>query len=68
MKVKELKENAIIINIGGSNLVSKYNNTNNIIYRPLTNNGIEEDSEDPKEAAHLDYKYLRTYTGPLSLT
>ena len=35
--------------------------------RPLTNYGIEEDQEDPKEPAHLDYKYLKSYVGPLSL-
>ena len=36
------------------------------IYRPLTNYGIEEDAEDPKEVAHLDYKYLKSYEGPLA--
>lgn len=33
---------------------------------PLTNFGIEEDQDDPKEAAHLDYKYLKSYEGPLA--
>lgn len=32
----------------------------------MTNYGIEEDAEDPKEQAHLDYKYLKTYEGPLA--
>jgi hypothetical protein len=36
------------------------------IFSPLTNYGIEEDAEDPKEAAHLDYKYLKSYEGPLA--
>lgn len=30
--------------------------------------GIEEDQEDPKEPAHHDYKYLKSYAGPLSLS
>lgn len=29
--------------------------------------GIEEDEEDPKEPAHLDYKYLKSYVGPLAI-
>ena len=37
------------------------------MFRPLTNYGIEEDADDPKEPAHLDYKYLRSYVGPLSI-
>ena len=37
-----------------------------IIYRPLTNYGMEEDADDPKEAAHLDYKYLKSFVGPLT--
>lgn len=36
--------------------------------RPLTNYGIEEDADDPKEPAHLDYKYLKSYVGPLSVS
>jgi hypothetical protein len=36
------------------------------IFSPLTNYGIEEDIEEPKEAAHLDYKYLKSYEGPLA--
>ena len=32
----------------------------------MTNFGIEEDSGDPKEPAHLDYKYLKSYEGPLA--
>jgi len=32
----------------------------------LTNDAIEDDAEDPKEASHLDYKYLKSYEGPLS--
>jgi hypothetical protein len=32
----------------------------------LTNYGIEEDADDPKEQAHLDYKYLRSFEGPLA--
>lgn len=35
-------------------------------FSPLTNFGIEEDQDDPKEAAHLDYKYLKSYEGPLA--
>jgi len=31
----------------------------------LINNGIEKDSEYPEEPAHLDYKYLKSYEGPL---
>ncbi len=30
------------------------------------NIGIEEDKEHPKEAAHLDYKYNKSYVGPLT--
>lgn len=30
------------------------------------NFGIEEDKEYPKEPAHLDYRYLKTFAGPLS--
>ena len=26
---------------------------------------MEEDAEDPKEPAHLDYKYLKSFEGPL---
>jgi hypothetical protein len=37
-----------------------------MIFRPLTNEAIEEDAEEPKEVAHLDYKYLRSYEGPLT--
>jgi hypothetical protein len=33
--------------------------------RPLTNDAIEEDAEEPKEASHLDYRYLRSYEGPM---
>jgi hypothetical protein len=36
--------------------------------RPLTNHGIEEDQDDPKEPAHLDYKYLKSFVGPMSTT
>ncbi len=36
------------------------------VFSPLTNFGIEEDQDDPKEAAHLDYKYLKSYEGPLA--
>jgi hypothetical protein len=32
----------------------------------LTNDAIEDDAEDPKEASHLDYKYLKSYEGPLT--
>jgi hypothetical protein len=28
---------------------------------------MEEDAEDPREPAHLDYKYLKAYAGPLSI-
>lgn len=35
-------------------------------FRPLTNDAIEEDAEEPKEASHLDYKYLKSYEGPLT--
>jgi hypothetical protein len=35
-------------------------------FRPLTNLGIEEDAVDPKEAPHLDYKYLKSYEGPMA--
>lgn len=34
--------------------------------RPLTNDAIEDDAEDPKEASHLDYKYLKSFEGPLT--
>jgi len=27
---------------------------------------MEEDAEDPKEPAHLDYKYLKSFAGPLA--
>ena len=37
-------------------------------YRPLTNIGIEEDQDDPKEPAHLDYKYIKSFAGPLAKT
>jgi hypothetical protein len=37
-----------------------------LLFSPLTNFGIEEDQDDPKEAAHLDYKYLKSYEGPLA--
>lgn len=26
---------------------------------------MEEDAEDPREPAHLDYKYLKAFAGPL---
>jgi hypothetical protein len=45
-----------------SNLSSCFNT-----FRPLTNVAIEEDCEEPKEASHLDYRYLRSYEGPLSV-
>ena len=32
----------------------------------MTNIGIEEDIEYPKEPAHLDYRYLKTMAGPLA--
>jgi hypothetical protein len=32
----------------------------------LTNEAIEEDAEKPKEAQHLDYKYIKSYEGPLT--
>jgi hypothetical protein len=35
-------------------------------YRPLTNFGIEEDIEEPKEQAHLDYRYIKSYEGPMT--
>lgn len=28
---------------------------------------MEEDAEDPREPAHLDYKYLKAYAGPLQV-
>lgn len=34
----------------------------------MTNYGIEEDAEDPKEPAHLDYKYIKSFAGPLAAT
>jgi hypothetical protein len=34
--------------------------------RPLTNEAIEDDAEEPKEAQHLDYKYIKSYEGPLT--
>ncbi len=37
------------------------------IIRPFTNFGMEEDAEDPREPAHLDYKYLKAFAGPLSI-
>lgn len=37
-----------------------------MIFRPLTNFGIEEDREEPKEPAHTDYKYLKSHEGPLA--
>jgi hypothetical protein len=36
------------------------------LFRPLTNYGIEEDREEPKEPAHTDYKYLKSNEGPLA--
>jgi len=30
------------------------------------NEGIEDDIDDPKEAAHHDYKYLRSFEGPMA--
>jgi hypothetical protein len=36
------------------------------VYRQLINYGILEDISEPKEAAHLDYKYLKTFEGPLT--
>lgn len=27
---------------------------------------MEEDAEEPKEPAHLDYKYLKSFVGPLT--
>ena len=38
----------------------------NYTLRPFTNIGIEEDADDPKEPAHLDYKYIKSYAGPLA--
>ena len=34
--------------------------------RPLTNDAIDEDADEPKEASHLDYKYIKSYEGPLT--
>lgn len=45
---------------------SKLYNKYKLGYSPLTNYGIEEDADDPKEQAHLDYKYLRSFEGPLA--
>lgn len=36
------------------------------IDRPLTNDAIEEDADEPKEVSHLDYKYLKSYEGPMT--
>lgn len=36
------------------------------VCRPLTNEAIEEDGEEPKEAQHMDYKYIKSYEGPLT--
>jgi len=33
--------------------------------RPLTNDVIEEDEEEPKEPGHLDLKYIKSREGPL---
>ena len=30
------------------------------------NQGIEEDYVNPKEQSHLEYKYLKSYAGPLT--
>ena len=43
-----------------------YQISHSFIFSPLTNFGIEEDQDEPKEAAHLDYKYLKSYEGPLA--
>jgi hypothetical protein len=32
----------------------------------LMNIGIEEDKAYPKEPAHLDYKYNKSYEGPMT--
>jgi hypothetical protein len=40
-------------------------NIYSLYFRPLTNDGIEEDADDPKEPGHLDYKYLKSNIGPL---
>jgi hypothetical protein len=32
----------------------------------LTNEAIEEDAEEPKEAQHMDYKYIKSYEGPMT--
>lgn len=34
----------------------------------LTNIGMVEDQDDPKEPAHLDYKYLKSFAGPITKT
>lgn len=42
------------------------NNEVSKIYRPLINDAIEEDFQEPKDLSHLDYKYLKSYEGPLA--
>ncbi len=34
--------------------------------RPLINDAIEEDFQEPKDLSHLDYKYLKSFEGPLA--
>lgn len=34
-------------------------------YRPLINEGIELDANDPREPEHLDLKFIRATEGPL---
>ena len=52
----------------GNSVIKKKSKHLHLIYwyRVLTNFGIEDDQEDPKEPAHLDLKYIKTYEGPLT--
>ncbi len=36
-----------------------------MIFRMMINIGIEEDNANPKEPAHMDYKYNKSLVGPM---
>ena len=47
-------------------MLSKFQFLSYQSYRPLTNLAIEEDADEPKIPSHLDYKYIKSYEGPMT--
>ena len=49
-----------------SNIVNNRSPRRNLAQREeFTNEAIKEDQEDPRDATHHDYKYIKSTAGPL---